>query len=573
MANREVILEHRGALTLRTSDYITTGGEGSVYKKGDTVIKIYTDPKKMQNEGMPEKIRLLSRLAHEYIIEPKGLVMNKAGNPIGFYMAHAAGEPLSRVFTNDFRTREAFGDDDVLVLADRMRNVCIFAHGKNALLVDPNELNWLVALSKKDGPAPRAIDVDSWAIGKWKGTVIMPSIRDWHSRVFDQRTDWYAWGIVTFQLFTGIHPYKGKLDGYKPGEMERRMKENASVFRPDIRLNSAVRDFACIPNRLLNWYVATFERGERTIPPSPFDIAHIPTPAIQTLRAVVTGSGLLTYQKLLSGVGDPIIRIFTNGIVLSKSGKLLHLGTKREIGRTTSLDIEVVAVHGGYVKVEKNNGQFLFSFMNGVSLQEQPLSCPIQPHSIVWYEDRMFAVTEQGLSELVFRILGKPILSMGQTWGAMMNATRWYDGVGIQDAMGATYVIAPFEAASCAHIRVHELDGMKPINAKAGNRFIVIIAIDRSGRYHKIELTMDRVYKQYVFWKREKDSPELNTVILPKGVAAVIEEDGELNIYVPTNGALNKIKDKGIKTDRPLSRWGDIVTYIHDGDIWSIRVK
>jgi hypothetical protein len=43
-ANFDVTLEGRGKLTVRQADYIAAGGEGSVYVKGDTALKIYFDP-------------------------------------------------------------------------------------------------------------------------------------------------------------------------------------------------------------------------------------------------------------------------------------------------------------------------------------------------------------------------------------------------------------------------------------------------------------------------------------------------------------------------------------------------
>jgi len=178
----------------------------------------------MLREGLVGKIKLLSKLQHKFIVAPTGIVQSKNGKPIGFCMPFSSGEPLPRVFTNDFRVRTGFDDKDASVLVHRMREVVQFAHSNRALLIDANEMNWLAVLAGNKGPEPRVIDVDSWAIGQWSAKVIMPSIRDWHAKQFDQNTDWFAWGIVTFQIYTGIHPYKGKLVGFKPSEMEKRMK-------------------------------------------------------------------------------------------------------------------------------------------------------------------------------------------------------------------------------------------------------------------------------------------------------------------------------------------------------------
>jgi hypothetical protein len=147
------------------------------------------------------------------------------------------------------------------------------------------------------------------------------------------------------------------------------------------------------------------------------------------------------------------------------------------------------------------------------------------------------------------------------------------DGVGVQDAMGATYAIVPFGDNSCVQIRVEELDGLKPVMAKAGNRFVVVIGLDKDGTYQKVELTMGRDYGTYKVWKAEVDGPDLNIAMLPKGACATIVDDGELDIFVPTAGKLNNVKDKFICADMMLGNWGNKVIYIHKGAVWSVSMK
>ncbi|MFC1622686.1 hypothetical protein ACFL1Y_01680, partial [Patescibacteria group bacterium] len=539
--NIDVVLENRGPLILRPNDHVATGGEGAVYKASNTIVKLYTDVNKMQKDDMMDKIKILSTFKHKFIVAPNGLVFSNMNIPLGFYMKFVKAEPLSRVFTNDFRKRENFTDNNASVLVDGMREVVSFAHNKKAVLVDANEMNWLVMLSNQKDPEPRIIDVDSWAIGKWPAKVIMPSIRDWHANNFNQSTDWFAWGIVTFQIFTGIHPYKGRLKGYKPNDIERRMKKNASVFSPNIRLNSAVRDFSTIPGPLLDWYVATFQKGQRSIPPSPLQTGIATTQLGRVMRVVITASGTLTFNKLLDSTADPVIRIFPCGIVMSNSGKLLSLSNQRQISIAQSHKCEIVKVQNGWLKADVVDQQIKFSYINEVSLEEIDMSLNLKTQQLVRYQNRLFVVTERGLTEIILKVLGKPILSVGQTWGVMVNSTQWFDGVGIQDTLGAMYVVAPFNDNSCVQIRVKELDGLKPIVAKSGNRFIAVIALDKTGAYQKIELTMDRSYANYKMAQGTVDVPELNIAILPKGVCSMIVNDGELDIFVPTSGILNKV--------------------------------
>ena len=320
----------KGVISLSPADHLATGGEGSVYRKGDLVIKLYADPDRMLREGLADKITALSGLVHPYVVAPMGVVRTSQGKPVGTFMKHVTGEPLARMFTNDYRARSGFGDRDAVILAAGMLDVLDFAHGRHAYLADANELNWLA----RPGPQamePRIIDVDSWAIGRWPATAMMPSIRDWSSPQVGQSSDYFAWGVVTFQLFTGIHPYKGMLAGYKPGDMERRMKDGQSVFAPGVRLNRAVRPFTAVPADLLDWYHSTFTGKHRTKPPRPqFGAPVTVARHARSARVAVTSQGTLRYTCLYDGA-DRAVQLYTCGLARLSSGALYDIDRRRVI--------------------------------------------------------------------------------------------------------------------------------------------------------------------------------------------------------------------------------------------------
>ncbi|MDP3645964.1 MAG: hypothetical protein Q8R25_02655 [bacterium] len=573
--NLKVELEGRGPLTLRPSDYVATGGEASVYRASGTSVKIYTDPHKMQRDGIVEKIKLLRSLKHQYIMAPEGIVMDVRGTPIGIYMPFAEGEPLPRVFTNAFRDREKFGDEHAKTLTGRMHETTSFTHDHNAIMVDANELNWIAALMGHNGPEPRAIDVDSWAVGRFGPKAIMPSIKDWHSRDFTRLTDWFSWGIVTFQIFTGIHPYRGSLSGYKPGDMEERMKANASVFHPGIGLNAAVRDFSCIPTPLLEWYKATFEKGERVIPPSPFDkgVGAIAL-AARTLRTITTASGALMFEKLLEFTNDSIIRIWPCGAILTNSGAVFDLATKRQIGILHTRNGEVIKVQDGWVFVEMVHNRSVYTYIDERTKVPQNLPFALKGYRHVRYENRLFLVTESELVELVLMQVGRPILTIGPRTAILSpKSTKWFDGVGIQEAFGAIFLVLPFGEKACTTVRVKELDGIVPLSAKAGSRFVTVAGLDKMGSYRKFELTFAADYSSYTVWEGGVDNSELNIAVLPKGVCATIVNDGELVIFVPRSGTINRVSDKQVATDMALANWNDTVVYIQSGAVWSLKMR
>lgn len=570
----DVILEGRGRVSLNPSDHIATGGEGSIYRKNDTVIKLYTDPHKMVRDGMPEKIKRLAACRHKFIVIPENIVRDSAQRPIGYYMSYVDGSPLSRVFTNDYRMRTHFDDRDANILVGHMRAVTQHAHKNHAIMVDANELNWLVVDNQVHAPEPRVIDVDAWAIDQWRAQVIMPSIRDWHVNAFNELSDWFSWGIVTFQVYTGIHPYKGKLDGYAQQELEKRMKDNASVFKKDVRLNRAVRDFSCIPPVLQVWYEEEFAKGKRSIPPSPFDAGKIIPTKGRVMHVQSTGGkDLLVFEKLFEST-QSIARLFDAGAILLDNGDIIDSVRRRKICSTTAVHVAVTACSDGWLVTECERSMISCRYINYATFAPEHMPITIAATDVISMGSRTFVAGERGLTEIVLRDMGnKQMLGVGNTWPVSPQATRWFEGVGVEDVMGAMHLVIPFEARACATVRTKELDGMIPVAGKAGARFVTIIALDRKGLYHKLEFSFDAAYQAYVLWQDVVDSAELVIAILPKGVCATIVSDGELDIFVPTTGAHQKVRDALIKTGAQLSQWNNTVIIADQKKIWKVRMK
>ncbi len=568
----KVHLENRGALTLRQTDYVTEGGEGAIYRKGDHIIKVYHDPQKMVQNDLTNKIRLLaSSLSHSSIVTPQGLVLNSNQQPIGYYMPFITGEAYPRLFTNEYRNQSGFDTSGVTMLSAKMHEVMRYTHQQGALMVDANELNWLADIKDIRQPVPYVIDVDSWQIDRFKAAVIMPSIRDWHGGI-SEASDWFAWGVVTFLLYTGIHPYKGKLDGYKPGELERRMKDNASVFVPGVKLNRAVRDFGIIPGPLLDWYEATFTQGERVVPPSPLLTGKANTQLGQIMRMVTTQTGGLIFEKLLELPGEKIISVWPSGVVRTNQGNLVEIAKKHLVGKVQGRRATVVSRNGGWVIAEEQSDIWSWCFVDQGG-NKHNLSVPLPTKTVLRSNERVFAVTETELVELILQVFNKPVLALGQRWQILGKSTRWFQEIGISDVLGAIHLIAPFGEDAIAIVRAPELDGLSIVNAKAGHRYVVVVTLNQNGEYERHSFAFNKDWKQYAYERELVDGPELNFTVLSKGVVASIMEDGELTIMVPFQGDKKVVSDKDLSTALRLSRIGDRVVYQKDGVLWSLRMR
>lgn len=568
-------LEGVGVLTIRPGDYLTQGGEGAIYRKGDRILKLALDQKKFAAAGIPEKVALLNqRLSHPSIVVPSGLVQNKKGKPVGFHLPYVAGEPYPRLFTNEWRNKHGFANAAVTHLTAGMHEVVTHAHAGGALMVDANELNWLADVSDIRRPVPKIIDVDSWQIDRFKATMVMPSIRDWHGPLAEA-SDWFAWGVVTFLLYTGVHPYKGRLAGYKAGELERRMRENASVFRPDVRLNKNVRDFGSIPGPLLDWYRATFEDGERTMPPSPLQTGVANMALNRVLRATTTVTGGLVYEELFRIPGEQITSLWPCGVVRTDNGNLYEVGSTRPLAQLSGTRAAVVARDGGYLIAEHMGSDmgadWKWRYVTRGRV-EHSLTLPLPIQAVVRSGERLFVATETELIEVSLQVFTQPVLTAAKRWQVLGNSTTWLSGLGVSDVLGAMYLVLPIGDDGVQSVRATELDGMRIIAGRALGRIASVVIVDKTGQYREFTFAGNADWSQYSVTAIDRDGPELNRVVLPKGVTATIRLDGELIIEVPTQGTQKVVSGKDIATTMQLTHLENQVVYRHNGALWSLRM-
>jgi DNA-binding helix-hairpin-helix protein with protein kinase domain len=132
---------------------------------------------------------------------------------------------LCQVFPGSFRTRHGFSTDAALRLVRRLQEGVRTVHSHGILIVDLNEMNFLVSDSFGE---IYFIDVDSYQTPSFPATALMESVRDRHAKRFSTSTDWFSFAIVSFQMFVGIHPFKGT---YAPlqGVIEKDKKLDARM--------------------------------------------------------------------------------------------------------------------------------------------------------------------------------------------------------------------------------------------------------------------------------------------------------------------------------------------------------
>jgi len=257
-----------------------SGGQATVYLQGSTAYKIYSDPAGMVP---PAKIRQLGMLADPRIVRPKEILLNQSSEPVGYSMdAVTESYVLCQLFPRAFRDRQGITPARVNDLVKQLAELTRHFHDRGFLVVDLNEMNYLLS---KSLDTIYQIDVDSIQTPVFPASALMESVRDRHAQPneFNTGTDWFAFAVVSFQMFVGIHPYKGIHPAIK--SLDDRMTQNVSVLNPEVGVPAAVLPFAVIPDTYRQWYQAVLEEGCRIPPPEDWTLRSIRIPATQPVIA------------------------------------------------------------------------------------------------------------------------------------------------------------------------------------------------------------------------------------------------------------------------------------------------
>ena len=505
-----------GVETLTDKHYKAAGGQGVVYCKGNTAYKIYHDPKKMIPVA---KIHELSQINQDHVLGPIEPIF-KVGTktPIGFTMKYVDNtEFLCKIFTRNYRDAQGVSPTDIADLVTMMQKTLIHIHPLDILVVDYNEMNFLFS---KDLSGVYHIDVDAWQTKSFPADAIMASIKDplVKANQFTRLSDWFSWAIVTFQMYIGIHPYKGRHPDFSPKDWVQRMKQGISVFDKDVSLPGACQDFSVIPKNHLNWYKSIFVGNDRSIPPFA-DALAISMAIVRT----VTGKGDFTV-KLLTEFKDTIKDIYyidNERYVITNGG--IYGDTDQPI-----IDFKKSADKVNFQMCEVNGERPLHAYHDGdkvnfFNFKKEPISTA-NAEAMLEHDGLIYTVNNDKLVEHRFEKFGK-LLHTKKVVGSVTPSYKVYNNVVVQDDFMKCRILIPFARGKCVNKHIQEIDGKRVIDAKH-NGGICVIMTEHQGEYKRFILQFNENYSEYRIKEEEVNSLySINFVVLPNGMCLNVDDE------------------------------------------------
>lgn len=552
----DVFVENIGKVNLsENKDFKTQGGEGKIYIKGDVVYKIYLDPTKAIKR---EKIKELSVLELKNIIKPENIIWSnqRKDKMIGYTMRFVKNtEPLCKYFTNSFLNTNNINSKDTLELVLRLQETIRYIHSRKILLVDGNEFNYLVS---NKGRIPYFIDVDSYQTPSFPATAIMPSIRDWHTKGFNEMSDWFSFAIIACQLFIGIHPFKGTHSKFSKKDLEGRMKANVSIFNKNVSIPATVRDFNNIPDAFMEWFTELFEKGKRILPPG---VVPIVLKTIQPKYDTIKGSNnfeIALLYKFAKNIQDVL---YSNGRVITYTLDKTYFD-KHESVLPKGYDINFTTGDCPIGLKVTDNKLDVFCDVKPVS------SLGLKIDKLATIDGIPLAIAEDKVSILKFIEQKDSILPVVEmSFSILPKATEIYNNLMISNVLGLYHlIIVSRQGGKLKYIPVpiKELKDYKIVDAKRERNVVIIIGFNK-GKYEELMIKFNDNFSNYSFsvLDDDMDTPEINFIALENNVCLLINEDGYLNLFTSNwqDNNIQKIQDKTINTNMKLVNIGRAALY------------
>lgn len=574
-------------VNLTDANFVAKGGEGSIYIIGDTVYKHCVDGA-MIPEG---KLAELAVLKHPRIIVPFDILLSR-NKPVGYCMKAVPNNPvpLAQILTKTYREREKVTPDHMMVLVTQMVEHYRFLHSHPGYLrVDGNELNSMVTGDHKE---LYEIDMNSIQTPSYQADAIMMSVRDWSVKsdvtgkwLWNEGSDWYSCAIISFYMFTAIHPFMGFHPDFpdKKTFMIDQMKAGVSVLDPKTEYpkGAVYHPFEdVIPGgkdgAYMQWYRAIFADGKRL--PAPTDFQSTIAFVAKVKEIIGSNNFVMT---MIQEFGAPIVGHYTMGgrqIVVTSNQ--IHVDKsviprpdgRFRVGFTPNTNTPVVAsLDGNQVRLQNLDSKATIRF-------------DAQARDLMSCEGRIYILGTNNIAEISFIEQGDMIFATAKPIAQIMPAaTKLFQGVAIQDMLGQC--MASIFPSTGHHRQIHlkELAGYRITDAKYEGNVLMVVGINKStGENRRFIFRFSSNWTDHDCREIENITPTgLNFTVTNKsgspgyGMCISITEEEKVEIFSSQIGtkSVKSVDDPSIVSDMRLCHSGDQVRFAHGSKLYQFSMK
>jgi len=457
-----------------------------------------------------------------------------------------------------------------------MKSIIEEFHKNKLLIVDMNEYNFLV--KDKYFNDVYLIDVDSCQTPSYPATAIMESIKDFHTSPFSPMSDWFSFAILSFQMYTGLHPFKGKHPSVNT--FPDKMKQHLSVYNKDVTVPAFIKDFEnLIPVNYNEWYKNIFTSKHREAPPISFT-----DKVAKVIKQVVKKIANLDIQ-LEKACTSCIISLFgntmrNNAVILMDDGLLVD-----------DVLYPGIAPYAEVLTLKENNQTYLYSFIvkgsmlcvrnikegKDISTQDTAAEYVLsasQNKNVI--SNRVYTLYNSTL----FSVEVNPKLNIVSTskLADLSSSYKVFSGVIIQSVLGTTYaVLLRGLPGVMENIQIKELSDQRILNAELKENVLVVVTeqLGVLSRYIIKFDTSESYFEKYILTVQKKvQDSEINFIVLDTGVCILADIGQGLLLFRSKfdDSTMNIISDTTVVGHKLFSR-DNTAFYADNNNLYKFRMK
>jgi len=373
--------------------------------------------------------------------------------------------------------------------------------------------------------------------------------------------------VVTFRLYTGLHPFNGNHPDFENDDLEGRMEKSISVFDKDVKLVKSLRDFEVyIPPKHLDWYKLIFIKNERSVPPfadgSGLFVGAKPV-------AVISSGGLIV--DVVYKYDDAIIDVY------NFNQKRYVITTKAIYQRDTEIftftqkpkNIRLANVLGGEPIIAVKTGENVGFF----DLQRKEISRTKTDSDIMECNGSIYTIYQNEIVENTFDKMGR-VIHLPRAVGNIVGPFQMFTGLIIQDCFGKAMFSIPYEHKMCSNVNIPELDGYRIIDAKRIGRFCIVIG-EKDSKFDRFVFYFRKEFTTYELrGDQDINYQTVNFMVNQKGMAVTVKEENTLELFYNINAnGFQEVKDSPVELDMHLYDGVDRILFVNDNQLQSVKSK
>jgi serine/threonine protein kinase len=538
---------------LGQKDFRARGGQGAIYVCHGVAYKIFgtfiEDPPRSGNlafKARPDwalpqgRISELSQISVPEAVKPEKSILDSSGTVLGHTMqAIEAKYVMTATLPRVFRERESLKPEDSLRFVQTVQKGIKGAHAEGFKLCDIQPNNFLVT---EDFKELYIIDVDSWATPHYPALALIESARDWvlcptDPPTITEETDWYSFAVLAFEIFIGIHPFKGRHKAFPRVAIRQRMEARLSVLNSEVHVDpDCIMPLSLIPPSYRDWFEATFEQGKRIPPPE--GLVNVVRLVTAQQRQIIQGA---VKSKLLRTFDGDLIFLLPGDSLVSTGG--VYRGVTRISDHEPRAHYAITPRGQKVIQCALTSADAMTG-MRKVSIKDVAAGADIasqyEAHDIMSYGGKVLIRVADQLLELSWfeGTDGKVRAAASAVAQVSQNTTRLFPGLALQSLLGATFATLLPVVGGAYEVRLRELEGKTVLDARLEGS-VLQVATEDKGRQ---SLWTFRFAKSFISHDAEQEDITatgfigLNFAVLDTGVC-VENRGGELRMYAARPGS------------------------------------